>query len=155
MKEISFFKEAAAERELSGPRIGEFMTNPNKIRWMTRASIYEKKYGRIDLSRNTFFISDYVRYNIVKNFLAVTIAVALILMTYGLCNIESIVTMAASANLMPLLIKALIFYVIVLVVYTLITIAVSIWQYKHSRARLKNYYRMLKLIEKYGQEDGK
>ena len=129
------------------------MLNANKIRWMTRASIYEKEEGREDLARNTFFASDYVRYCLLRNFISVTLAAILIIMLYLLCRIEYVMTLAAEMNLWPFVRSVLTVYLIAVAVYTIIGLIVYSWQYVQSRRRVKKYYRMLKLIEKYGKEE--
>ena len=43
------------------------MLNEEKIRWMTKASIYEKRQGRIDLGRNEYFMGDYARLHLLNN----------------------------------------------------------------------------------------
>lgn len=131
------------------------MLNANKIRWMTRASIYEKEEGREDLARNSFFASDYVRYRLLKNFISVTLAAVLILMIYLLCRVEYVMTLAAEMNLGPFIRQIVSLYLIVVLIYTGIGALVYSWQYVKSRKRIKKYYRMLKLIEKYGKEDGR
>ena len=50
------------------------MLNEEKIRWMTRASIYEKRQGHTDLERNEYFLGDYVRLHLMKNMIGVTVA---------------------------------------------------------------------------------
>ncbi len=131
------------------------MLNANKIRWMTRASIYEKEEGREDLARNTFFASDYVRFCLLRNFICVTLAAIMILMIYLLCRVEYVMTLAAEMNLGPFVRQVLTIYLVTVVVYTLIGAVIYSVQYVRSKERVRKYYRMLKLIEKYGKEDSK
>ena len=49
------------------------MLNEEKIRWMTRASIYEKRQGHTDLERNEYFLGDYVRLHLLKNMIGRTL----------------------------------------------------------------------------------
>jgi len=130
------------------------MLNANKIRWMTRASIYEKEEGTTDLSRNSYYASDYVRYCLLKNFISVTVAAFLILAIYCLCRVEYVMTLAAEMNLGPFFRQIAFIYAIAIIIYTAAGIVLYTWQYHSSRKRLKTYYRMLKMIERYGQEDG-
>ena len=76
------------------------MLNEEKIRWMTRASIYEKRQGRTDLERNEYFLGDYVRLHLLKNGIGVTVAYILLVGLYVVCKIEDIFTMAANMQLM-------------------------------------------------------
>ena len=61
-----------------------YMLNEEKIRWMTKASIYEKRQGRIDLGRNEYFMGDYVRLHLLKNGISLTIAYILLAGLYFL-----------------------------------------------------------------------
>ncbi len=51
------------------------MLNEKKIRLMTRTAIYEKREGKEDLKVNSYCGSDYVRFNMLKTLIGVTIAV--------------------------------------------------------------------------------
>lgn len=66
------------------------MLNEEKIRWMTKASIYEKRQGRIDLGRNEYFMGDYVRLHLLKNGISLTIAYILLAGLYAVYKIEEI-----------------------------------------------------------------
>ncbi len=129
------------------------MLDLKKIRLMTRASVYEKEEGVRDMSRNSFFASDYVRYCLLKNFLAVTLSAFLILVIYCLCNVEYVMTLVAEVNLGQFFRKVIFIYILAVCVYTGIGVIAYSVQYKASRDRLRKYYRLLKLIEKCGQED--
>lgn len=129
------------------------MLNNRKIHWMARASIYEKRAGRRDLKRNEYFFSDYIRMNALKHFVGVTVAYILILGIYAVYRMDTILNMATNLKLGLLLREALLIYIVLLLVYTGISVILYAWQYQSSRGRVKKYYRMLKLIEKYEQED--
>ncbi len=129
------------------------MLNNRKIHWMARASIYEKREGKKDLKRNEYFFSDYIRMNALKHFVSVTVAYILILGIYAVYQMETILSMATNLKLGLLLREAVLIYIVLLLVYTGISVILYAWQYQNSRGRVKKYYRMLKLIEKYEQED--
>jgi hypothetical protein len=131
------------------------MLNERKIRWMAQASIYQKNEGVQDLKENAFFASDFVRYNLLKTLLGVTVAYILILGIYAVCNMEQILSMAADFQLSDLFQQALRYYIILLIIYSLVSAVIYAWRYHKSHERVRTYYRMLKLIEKYGQEDRK
>ena len=79
------------------------MLNEEKIRWMTRASIYEKRQGHTDLERNEYFLGDYVRLHLMKNMIGVTVAYILMVGLYAVCKIEDIFALAANMQLMVFL----------------------------------------------------
>ena len=118
------------------------MLNEEKIRWMTKASIYEKRQGRIDLGRNEYFMGDYVRLHLLKNGISLTIAYILLAGLYAVYKIEEIFDMAANMQLGLLLKEMLLLYIILLVIYTGIGIVYYSWQYQSSRKQVKKYYRL-------------
>ena len=118
------------------------MLNEEKIRWMTKASIYEKRQGRIDLGRNEYFMGDYVRLHLLKNGISLTIAYILLAGLYAVYKIEEIFDMAANMQLGLLLKEMLLLYIILLVIYTGIGIVYYSWQYQSSRKQVKKYYRI-------------
>lgn len=130
------------------------MLDEEKIRWMTRASIYEKREGRKDLRRNEYFLGDYVRINLLKNLVSVTVAYILLLGLYVLYKMEDIFAMAANLQLMVLLKEILLIYLILVIIYTGVGIIFYAWQYQTSLKRVKKYYRILRHIDKCGEKDG-
>ena len=127
------------------------MLNEEKIRWMTKASIYEKRQGRIDLGRNEYFMGDYVRLHLLKNGISLTIAYILLAGLYAVYKIEEIFDMAANMQLGLLLKEMLLLYIILLVIYTGIGIVYYSWQYQSSRKQVKKYYRILRHIDQCGE----
>ncbi len=129
------------------------MLNDRKIHWMARASIYEKRAGKTDLKRNEYFFSDYVRLNALGHLVSLTIAYILILGVYIIYKMDTILAMTTNLKLGVLVREAVLIYIVLLLVYIGISVVFYAWQYQSSRGRVKKYYRMLKLIEKYEQED--
>ena len=129
------------------------MLNEEKIRWMTKASIYEKRQGRIDLGRNEYFMGDYVRLHLLKNGISLTIAYILLAGLYAVYKIEEIFDMAANMQLGLLLKEMLLLYIILLVIYTGIGIVYYSWQYQSSSKQVKKYYRILRHIDQCGEKN--
>lgn len=129
------------------------MLNEEKIRWMTKASIYEKRQGRIDLGRNEYFMGDYVRLHLLKNGISLTIAYILLAGLYAVYKIEEIFDMAANMQLGLLLKEMLLLYIILLVIYTGIGIVYYSWQYQSSLKQVKKYYRILRHIDQCGEKN--
>ena len=129
------------------------MLNEEKIRWMTKASIYEKRQGRIDLGRNEYFMGDYVRLHLLKNGISLTIAYILLAGLYAVYKIEEIFDMAANMQLGLLLKEMLLLYIILLVIYTGIGVVYYSWQYQSSSKQVKKYYRILRHIDQCGEKN--
>ena len=116
--------------------------------------------GRLDflykfVAADAFFASDFVIYNVLKTLLGVTVSYILIFGIYAVCHLDTILAEAANFQLAELFRSALKYYVILLIIYGLFSAAVYAWRYHKSHERVRVYYRMLKLIEKYGQEGRK
>lgn len=129
------------------------MLNKEKIRWMTRASIYEKREGSTDLKRNEYFFGDYVRVHLLENLVSVTVAYVLLAGLYAVYKMEDIFAMAANMQLMVLLKEMVLIYLILVVIYTGVGIIFYAWQYQTSLKRVKKYYRMIRHIDKCGEQD--
>lgn len=125
------------------------MLNEKKIRLMARTAIYEKHEGKEDLKINQYCSSDYVRFNMLKTLIGVTIAVFLCSCIYVMYSSEDIFEIFFKVDLKALARLLLTAYFLSLVVY--IIICILYYQYRYSRAkkRLKHYNRNLTLIEKY------
>ena len=129
------------------------MLNERKIRIMTKAAIYEKRDGAEDLKINSYYHSDYVRMNLLKTLVGVTICAILICGVYILYEAEfrvsNIMDMDIPAFCMSLLIK----YILVLIVYAGVSIAYYNWKYLSARKRVKGYYGALKKIDALSSAD--
>ncbi len=128
------------------------MLNEEKIRLMTRTAIYEKHEGKEDLKVNQYGSSDYVRFNMLKTLIGVTISVFLCSCIYLMCSSEDIFQLIFKIDVKALARLLLTAYFLSLVVY--IIISLLFYQYKYSKAkkRLKQYNKNLTLIEEY--DDG-
>lgn len=118
---------------------------------MARTAIYEKHEGKEDLKINQYCSSDYVRFNMLKTLIGVTIAVFLCSCIYVMYSSQDIFEIFFKVDLKALARLLLTAYFLSLVVY--IIICILYYQYRYSRAkkRLKHYNRNLTLIEKYSQ----
>ena len=105
------------------------------------------------MKMNRYFLSDYVRLNVLINFVGVTIAYLILAGLYLLYKVEDVFRLITEMKIESLIKEIIVVYVIVLIVYTGFSILFYAWRYHVSSKRIKKYYRMLKLIDKYGQED--
>ena len=125
------------------------MLNEEKIRLMTRTAIYEKREGKEDMKVNQYSGSDYVRFNMLKTLIGVTISVFLCSCIYLICSSEDIFQLIFQIDVRALARLLLTAYFLSLVVYVIISLLY--YQYKYSKAKkqLKLYNKNLNLIEEY------
>lgn len=129
------------------------MLDKDKIALMTRAAVYEEHEGRKDLHTNGFFFGSYVRWNTLKGLVYFTVAYILIVGIYMLCHTEQLFSAFADMNFKPFFEPILTYYIILLIIYAAICVACYVWKFFSSRDRVRNYYRILKRLEKYGREE--
>ena len=129
------------------------MLNENKIKMMAKMAIYEKNQGRQMLKNARYYKGDYIALSVLKSTIATTFAYIIVFLMYILCDVENINSLdyAAMGKKMAL------YYVIMLVVFAVISGAVSAYKYDHSRSGMKKYFSRLNKLERFynGQKNRK
>lgn len=123
------------------------MLNEDKIRIMCRCARYEKRQGREDLAVNRYFQGDYIRLNTIKTLIGVTIGFILCLGLYGVLRAEYYMENIAGMDIVALVRNVVIAYVVVLIIFAVISIIFYGWKYADSQKRVRWYYKDLKAIE--------
>ena len=123
----------------------------NKLYLMIRLARYEQRNERRALRINKCYRSDFIGYAVLKNFLLATIAYVLLLAVFVLNKLDVILSNFNNMNFRPIIAVAIIGYLVVLGVYTVITVASaslrysrvekSVTQYGKQLERLDNMYR--------------
>jgi hypothetical protein len=128
------------------------MIDERKTRMMTKLAIYEKTEGREDIRLSKYYKSDYVRLNILKTILQVTLGSVLILVLVILYKSEYLIEKAVTLDYAYIGRMIFAIYGTVLVVYVVaVTIGYSIY-YEMSRKRLAKYFKFLKIMQKFYKE---
>lgn len=130
------------------------MLSKKKIKIMFRMASYEQGIGKKDLSTVRFYKSDYVRLGILKSVVCMTFAYALVLGLIILYNIEYIVKNAVKLPYYSIGVKLLGMYIFLVVFYTLVSLMVYSSRYGHARKRVQRYFKYLKYLSKYYENDG-
>ena len=121
------------------------MLNENKIKMMTKMAIYEKNEGRQMIKNSRYFKGDYVAFGVLRTLIATTFAYIIMVILYVLCNLEKLVADINSLDYAGLGI----YYILMLIVYTIIAAMVYAYQYNHSRKGLKKYFSRLNKLERF------
>ena len=131
------------------------MLNNKKIRNMTRLAIYEQKEGKKDIRLSKFYKSDYVRFNLLKTIVAVTVAYMLVLFMICVYFSEYVISEAVNLDYVSIGLKALAAYIIIITAYVIGSIFGYNYEYEKSRGRLAKYYKRLKRLDKqYNDQNG-
>jgi len=127
------------------------MINNSKVKLMTKLAVYEKKH-KDDIEISKYSKSDYVRLNLIKNVLSVTVAYILVLVIVGLYQIEYLIANAVTLDYKSLGVRILGFYAISVIVFVLAGLLISSQRYSKAIKRLNKYLKRLKILKKYYDE---
>ena len=123
------------------------MINEEKVKIMTKLAMYEKGKGRKYLPVSRYYRSDYIGLALIKNFFLVTIAVY-----FGEYLLENIHKM----NLVALGAYIIIGYLVVLIVYSVLTYIQYSVKYYRAKKSVREYYSQLTSLSKiYAREERK
>lgn len=130
------------------------MLSEKKLKLMIRLSDYEQNEGKKDLERTRYYKIDYIRMQILKTLVSVTVAVFLVLMLVGMYYMEYIITNALELDYAGMARYFLVIYILLLCLFSFVTVSVSSIRYETSKSRVKGYYSTLQeLIEYYDREE--
>lgn len=125
------------------------LLNENKVKMMAKMAIYEKNEGRTMLKTAKYFKGDFIAFGILRTIITTTIAFVIIVLLYVLCNAEGLMNQINSMDYMALGRKVAVYYVLMLIIFTAIAVAVYNYKYEHSRKGLKRYFSRLNKLERF------
>ena len=131
------------------------MVSEQKVRLMIRLADYESYQGKQDLARTKYYKMYYIRLQILKTLVCVTCAVLLIAVIAGLNNMEYLITNALELDYMGIGRTYLIIYILLLVLFSFVTVSVASVQYEVSKKRVKEYYLDLQELIRYYEREEK
>ena len=125
------------------------LLNENKVKMMTKMAIYEKNEGRKSLKMARYYKSDFVTFDILKNIITTSIAYVIIVVMVIMCNLEDMLAQANDIDYMRIGKQLCIYYVIMLVVFSIIAGLVSSYRYDKYQKGLKKYGSRLTKLERF------
>lgn len=131
------------------------MLSEEKIKLMTKLSIYEKRTGKKTMKLTKYFQMDYVSWNMLKTGVAVTIGYLLIVAVYIVCHFETLVEEIYTMDYIALGREIVTKYVLLLAAYMAITFLIYSIRYSRGMKSLKRYQKNLKKIEADSEENGR
>lgn len=131
------------------------MLNENKVKMMTKMAIYEKNEGKKMIKMSRYYKGDFVALGILKSIIASTFAFIVIVVFFVFCNMEKIVSEVNTIDYAALAKKIGIYYVVFLVIFSIIAGLVNAYQYDQSRTGLKKYLSRLNKLERFYNNQNK
>ena len=93
------------------------MLNKEKIRLMTKLSIYEQGIGKKEIPMSRYFRSDYISINMVRTVISATITYILLVVMWLLYDLESLMDQLTEIDLFKVGRNILILYVAFIILY--------------------------------------
>lgn len=113
---------------------------------MTRMAAYEENEGKKYMSIGSYFRSDYMGLQVIKSVICSTLAFLIIVGLYVYYHFETLMQDIYKMDLMKVGKDLLLYYVIFVAAYGLITYIVYSYRYSRAKRSLKRYYRHLKQL---------
>ncbi|MDO4521898.1 MAG: hypothetical protein Q4B57_01985 [Eubacteriales bacterium] len=130
------------------------MLNEQRIYLMTRLAIFEKEHKDQLYGIETYFRSDYIGRHMIKNGFRITIAYLLMLLGWGLYNVETLILDITKIDVMALVSRILFLYAALLAVFLVVTYILQTIRYARARQDLYEYRELLQQLERlYEEED--
>lgn len=125
------------------------MLNENKIKMMTKMAIYEKNEGRTMIKTAKYYKGDFIAYGILKTAIATTLGYIMLVIMYALCNLEKLVAEINTLDYASIGRLLIVYYVIIVLIFSIIAFFVYSNQYEKSRKGLKRYFSRLNKLERF------
>lgn len=130
------------------------MLDVQKIKKMHKLAVYESGEGKQHLAISNYYRSDYIGLALIKNFFLTTVAYALLLMGWAGYRSDYLMNNLHRMNLPLLVVAALGGYIILLVVYSVLTYIYCTVKYAKAQKGIQEYYKALGQLKKiYDREE--
>ena len=116
-----------------------FMLNEEKIKIMNKLAMYEQGEGKKYLPVSRYYRSDYIGLAMIKNFFLITIGYVLVLAGIAAYFGEYLVDNIHKMNLVALGIEAVVGYIVVLVLFSVLTYIQYSVKYYRAKKSVKTY----------------
>lgn len=131
------------------------MVNEERLRPMVKMAMFDKNEGKRCKPMVEYERQDYVSMELLKSFVAGTLAFALIFGIWALQDMDRMMEMLNAEHLADFIITAAVCYAVFLLVYLIITYAVYQVRYTQGRKEVKEYYVHLKTLNKLYEREEK
>ena len=131
------------------------MLDEERICIMTRMASYEAGEGKEDMPVKQYYRKDYISYQMIRSFISSTISFFILLLFWGMYNIENIMKKVAATDLPRFGILILVLYISFIVLYEIITVVVYSRKYTKATEEMKKYHADLKKVMKLQEKEEK
>lgn len=131
------------------------MIDEKKVKLMTRMASYENKEGREDFKISAYYRKDYASLHTLYTVIWVTAGYGCLALLMGICMFDSLMESLSIGKLVALGAAVVIGYLVVVVVYAVVTHTVYSKKHRKARMRVKKYnHDLARLLKIYERENG-
>ena len=131
------------------------MIHNERVRHMVQLQAFNDRKGKEDFPVVKYFRRDYVGLHMLKGFLSGTVAYGVMLLMWGICNMEMLMENIHTMDLKQFAITVLLRYVCFLGIYLLVIFVYAEVKYTRTKKEIRGYNRHLKrLIGSYERDGG-
>ncbi len=116
---------------------------------MTKLASYEQGEGRKYNNISGYFRTDYISSQLLRSFIAGTLAFCAIVGVFLFYNFEVIMEDIYSIDLLAFARKAGHIYLVCMGIYMIFSYALALYRYSRAKNSIRSYYANLKKLEKY------
>lgn len=122
------------------------MINEQRVILMTQLASYGQGEGKKNVKTGSYFRSDYIAVQMLKSLIFATIAFCILVGLYVLYDFEDFMQNLYEIDLFAFAGNIVVYYVIMMTVYLVVTYIIATWRYVKAKKSLKSYYYNLKKL---------
>ena len=131
------------------------MISEEKVKIMTELARYEKEYGRKDFYINRYQKEDYVRLELIKVSMALTVAFLGVILLTAVLQMDLVLSMLRKDQLTLILIGLLVSYILLFLIYIHFTKKRAEQEYQEAEVRIRVYDKQLEELLRFYEEKEK
>lgn len=131
------------------------MINEERVRELYQMAVFDEHEDKKCHPMGEYYIWDYVGKELVKSFFSGTIAFVLLVVLWGIGDMNAAIAFVNSTDLTNLAIRFILLYVGFMAIYLLATVFIYSVRYAQGRRELRKYVGHLKKVRKMYHREGK
>ncbi len=131
------------------------MLDERKVKLMTKLALYEQTQGKKDFKVSEYYRKDYAGMHVIFSILWVTVGYMLLVVMAVFAGLETLMESLSLALLVTLGAGIVIGYLIVVIVYAVVTGCLYNARHKEARQRVKKYNHNLTILLKMYEKEKK
>ena len=130
------------------------MIHNERVRHMVQLQAFNDRKGKEVFPVIRYFRTDFVGLHLLKGFLNATAAYGVMLLMWGICNMEMLMENIHTMDLRQLAVSILLRYVVFLGIYLLAVFVYAEMKYTRAKKEIRGYNRHLKRLIGSFERDG-